>query len=294
MAAPTPPVARAIGGLGTRLRAVREAAGMTGSELAAALGVGWKQPKVSKIETGRQLPTPEEIAAWAGVTGIDPAPLVVLRAKAAAEYSAHKERIAEAGGALPLQDELTALARSCTFLAEYQPALVPGRLQTPAYMREMMLGNEFLADNGIARDMIGHVIAAKIRRQAILYEPGREFVHIVGEATLRTRIGVMTTATLRKQLEHLAEMATLPGHTFGVVPFTVNSPVTPASGWALFDRDLVVVETIAGALELTEPDAVARYSRWLDQLLAVALTGAAAAEFCREVARTLPESPERT
>lgn len=289
MPAPPPPIARAIGGLGARLRAVRETAGLSGTELAAALGPGWKQPKVSKIETGRQLPMPEEITAWAGATGAEAAPLLALREKAAAEYGAYKDRIAEAGGALSLQDELTALARSCTFIAEYQPSLVPGRLQTPDYMREKALGNEFLADNGIPPDKLGHVIAAKIRRQAILYEPGREFVHVVGEATLRTRIGQMTTATLRRQLTHLAEMATLPGHTFGVVPFTVNSPVTPASGWAMFDRDLVRIETIGGVLQLTEPDAVARHSRWLEQLLDVALIGDAAADFCRRVTADLPE-----
>lgn len=40
-------------------------------------------------------------------------------------------------------------------------------------------------------------------------------------------------------------------------------------------------------LELTEPDVVARYSRWLDQLLDVALTGPDAADFCRQVAASL-------
>jgi transcriptional regulator with XRE-family HTH domain len=286
--APTPPSGRALGGLGARLRAVREAAGLSGSELAAALGAGWRQSKISKIETGRQLPTVEEITAWATATDIDPAPLAALRTKASAEYDAWKDRIAGVGGALALQDEITALAASCRFLGEYQSGLVPGRLQTPAYMREMALGNEFLADNDITPDILSHVIAAKIRRQSILYEPGREIVHVVGEAALHTRIGKMTVRTLRGQLAHLAEMALLPGHTFGVVPFAVASPVG-ACCWSMYDRDLVIVETIAGDLQLTEPEAVARYSRWLDQLLDVALTGEQAAEFCREVARTLPD-----
>jgi hypothetical protein len=65
----------------------------------------------------------------------------------------------------------------------------------------------------------------------------------------------MTAATLRGQLTHVAELATLPGHTFGVLPFAVPCPVQP-SGFQLYDRDLVVVETLAGVLELTEPDAV--------------------------------------
>ena len=44
-----------------------------------------------------------------------------------------------------------------------------------------------------------------------------------------------------------------------------------------------------GAELLDDPDAVARYSRWLDQLVDVALTGSDAADFCRQVAAALPE-----
>lgn len=286
MSASHTPLARTLGGLGARLRTVREDAGLTGVELAAALGEGWHQPKISKIENGRQLPTAEEVTAWATVTAVAVEPLLSLREKAASEYGAHKDLIARAGGAVPLQEELTSLARSCTTFAEYQPALVPGYLQIPDYMRQKALGSDFLVT---PRDQIGHVVAAKLRRQAILYEPGREFVHIVGEAALRTRIGAMTTGTLRRQLEHLAEMSRLPGHTFGVVPFMVNNPFSATSGFALFDRDLVRVETVAGVLQLTEPEPVARYVGWLDQLLDVALVGTDAAAFCAEVSESMRE-----
>lgn len=286
MSAPITPLARALGGLGARLRTIREAAGLTGAQLAAALGEGWYQPKISKIENGRQLPTAEEVTAWSAAAGVPAEPLLSLREKAATAYAAHKDLIATAGGAVSLQDELTALAQSCATFAEYQPALIPGYLQTPDYMREKALGNKYLE---MPREQIGHVVAAKIRRQAILYEPGREFVHIVGEGALRTRIGEMTTATLRRQLAHLVEMSNLPGHTFGVMPFTVNNPFSATSGFALFDRDLVRVETVAGVLQLTEPEPVARYAGWLDQLLDVALLGTAAAAFCTEVADSLPD-----
>jgi hypothetical protein len=208
--------------------------------------------------------------------------------EAVIEFGSHKDQIARAGSAVAHQQELTALAKSCTFLAEFQPALVPGRLQTAAFMREKSLRDPTLVGDGISPEDLEHVIAARIRRQAILYEPGREFVHIVTEAALRLRIGAMTTATLQGQLTHLAELATLPGHTFGVLPFTVPCPVEPASGFQLYDRDLVRVETIAGVLQLTDPEAVSRYSRWLDELVDVALTGPDAAAFCRQLAADLP------
>jgi hypothetical protein len=142
-------------------------------------------------------------------------------------------------------------------------------------------------NDGLPPETFQHVIAAKIRRQAILYEPGREFVHVVTEAALRLRIGAISTATLRGQLIHLAELATLPRHTFGVLPFTSQCPAQP-SGFSLYDRDLVCVETTAGVLQLADPDTVARYSRWLDQLVEVALTGQDAATFCRQLAADLP------
>jgi transcriptional regulator with XRE-family HTH domain len=282
------PTSTTLGALGARLRELREQAGLTGAELAATLGPGWRQPKISKIENGRQLPTEAELVAWGKATRADAAPLIALRSKAAVEYGSHKDRIARLGGSVANQQDLTALAESSTFLAEFQPALVPGRLQTAAYMREKSLRDPTLVEDGISQEDLGRVIAARIRRQAILYEPGREFIHIVTEAALRLRIGEMTTATLQGQLTHLAELAALPGHTFGVLPFAVACPVEPASGFQLYDRDLVRVETIAGVLQLTDPEAVARYSRWLDQLVDVALTGPDAAAFCRQLAANLP------
>jgi hypothetical protein len=206
-----------------------------------------------------------------------------MREKAAAEYASHQERLAAAGGIIPVQDEITALASSCTYLAEYQPALVPGRLQTPDYIREKALGNAELLSERLPADQVGHLVAAKLRRQAILYEPGREFVHIVGEAALHMRFGPMSTETLRAQLRYLAQMSSLPGHTFAVVPFRVGSPVEPF-GFALYDHDLVRVETSNGVVQISDPDAVARHVRRVERLLEVALVGPDAAQFCRDLA----------
>jgi transcriptional regulator with XRE-family HTH domain len=276
---------RARGGLGARLRAVREEAGMSGLQLAKALGPGWRQPKVSRIENGQQLPSVAEIEAWAKACGTDAAPLLALRGKASAEYAAHGERIAGAGGPAALQDRIGALEASCTtLLAEYQPGFIPGLLQTPGYMREMAEDEPFLTEDGIPPEQIGQLIAAKLRRQSILYVGGRRIVHVLGEAALRTRPGKVTPETMRGQLAHLTETATLPGHELGVVPFARNSPVAPASGFTVYDSDLVVIETLAGDLQVTDPELIARYGRWLDLLLEAAIVGSEAAEFCRQVA----------
>ena len=92
---------------------------------------------------------------------------------------------------------------------------------------------------------------------------------------------------MRGQLEHLAETATLPGHELGVVPFGVASPVAPASGFVLYDDDLAVVETLGGRLQISDPDLVARYARWLELLRQAAVTGTEAADMCRRAANEL-------
>lgn len=279
---------RAHDALGARLRALREAAGLSGSQLAVRLGVGWAQPKISRIEGGRQLPTAMEIEAWAEAVGADPGPLLALRDKASAVYALDRDQIAGAGGAAGLQDQIGAMQHSCTtVLATYQPALVPGLLQTAAFRREMIEPDEFLAADGISPEDIGPLVAAMLRRQSILYEGGRRIVHVLGEAALRTRVRSVSVATMRAQLLHIAESASIPKHELAIVPFSVALPVEAVSGFVIYDSDLVVIETLGGDLQIAEPELIARYHRWLEQLLDVAVTGEKAAEMCRRVAAEL-------
>jgi transcriptional regulator with XRE-family HTH domain len=256
--------------LGAHLRAVREEAGLTGTELAAALGAGWGQPKISKIETGRQLPTEAEVRAWTSATKTPPDRLLALRSRAAG--GEQRVRLVDPD--------------ACTLVGVFAPVTVPELLQTPAYLRHATVAA--LPDGGITAETLGHAIAAVIRRQAMLYEPGREFVHVTTEAALRLRIGTMTVATLRGQLLHLAELATLPAHTFGVLPFETACPVPPV-GFGLYDRTLLRVESSVGTLDSTEPDVVARFAQRLDRLVDAALVASAAVDFCRQVATSLPD-----
>ena len=71
------------------------------------------------------------------------------------------------------------------------------------------------------------------------------------------------------------------------MPFGVASPVAPASGFVLYDDDLAVVETLGGRLQISDPDLVARYARWLELLRQAAVTGPEAADMCRRAATEL-------
>lgn len=257
---------------------------MSGAELAKALGHGWSQSKVSIIETGGRIPTTAQVTQWAEATGADAAALLALQGKATVSYVAERDQLASAGGGAALQSAIGALQASCTFLAEYQPAMIPGLLQVPAYIRGRLGAYQPDDADGLTPEEVGPFIAAMVRRASILYEGGRRIVHVVGEAALHARIGTQDHDAMQLQLRHLAEVATLAGHEFGVLPFDTPSPVEPGSGFCVFDADLVVIETLGGDLQITDPDEIGRYVRRVDRLLDVALTGSAAADLCRKIA----------
>lgn len=52
---------------GASLRRLREEAGLTGSQLAASLH--WAQSKVSRIETGKQSATTDDVVSWVRAVG---------------------------------------------------------------------------------------------------------------------------------------------------------------------------------------------------------------------------------
>jgi transcriptional regulator with XRE-family HTH domain len=54
-------------GLASRLRALRTQAGLSGKDLAES--VDWQPSKVSRLENGRQLPSPTDIDTWTRACG---------------------------------------------------------------------------------------------------------------------------------------------------------------------------------------------------------------------------------
>jgi transcriptional regulator with XRE-family HTH domain len=275
--------------LAERLRQLRLATGTTGAQFAERLGEGWRQPRVSKIETGKQLPTAADINAWAAATSADPAELLDLLDRARIEYSTFRERIADLAGVDGLQDAIGAAETAATRIAHYQPALIPGILQTADYARELLHLPSGPAQSGAGEEEINRMIASRLRRQAILYEPGRDITILMGEGALRTNIASLPT--MQAQREHIARLAeTITTATIGIVPFARQAPIATLHGWFLTD-DLATIETDAGNLEIADPEHVERYWHHTQLLLDTAATGTDAAALCRHINDESPRSP---
>jgi hypothetical protein len=136
-------------------------------------------------------------------------------------------------------------------------------LQTPDYARAVLNLPGGPVDHGATPDEVDRMIAERMRRASILYEPGRILTVLVGEAALRNVVG--SPAVMQHQIQHIARLAGSLTHArVGVVPLS-RCPILPLHGWEQRDN-IVSIETTAGDLEIADPAEVAQYERWADLL----------------------------
>lgn len=276
----TNPVAPRREGLARQLRKVREVTGLSGRRFAEER-LGWPQSKVSRIETGIQMPTEEDLQAWvqaADASSNVAEVLLDMLAAVQAEYLATRDLI-QRGEYVTRQSVLAELETRAARFAEYQPALIPGLAQTAAYARAMLELPGLGRSQGASDEMIAAVVAGRIRRQDLLYEPGRVIQLIIGEAALLSMPG--SPDVRAGQLEKLASVAGLRGVEVGIVPLRAAMVAPPLSGFRLLDDDLVITESLIGEQHITGTDEVRAYIEVLDALRAVAVTGDAAVALIR-------------
>lgn len=274
--------------LARALKALRAGAFPSGAQLAARLG--WAQSKVSRIETGQQQPSEDDIATWvtaAGGSAETAAELAAMLRAARTGYVAWRDEFPGAGAAAAQEDILRYEAQSVR-IAEFQPGIVSGLVQTAGYAREMLhlpCGPlSFGTDEGELERMIG----VRLRRQRALSEGAHQVTVIMLEAALTARVA--SVATLQGQLAWLMSASGLPSLELGIVPREAPLPIFPLGGWRLYDK-MVVVEDIAGEKYLEDADSVARYEKYLELLRGVAATGPEAEAVIQRALDDLRESP---
>jgi hypothetical protein len=158
-------------------------------------------------------------------------------------------------------------AKSSTLRA-FESAFIPGLLQTPEYARYLLA--ESSAFHGTPCDL-DRSVRARMQRQQVLYARGKRFHFVVTEAALRHL--VCPQQVLVAQLDRLLPLSVLPGVQFGVIPFTARYAFTPTHGFWIHDDRLVLVETIAAELRLTDDQEVRTYVRAFEHLAASARYG---------------------
>jgi transcriptional regulator with XRE-family HTH domain len=256
--------------LAEALKALRIGAGLSGAHLAEMLG--WQQSKVSKIETRKQLPGEDDISAWAGATGASPevaSDLFAMLRGARIEYAAWKDAYRESG-ADGVQAGILEIEAESARIAEFQPAVISGLLQTAEYARELQHLPCGPLSYGRDEDEISRMVAERMQRQQVLYQPGKQVQVVMLEGALRSR--VVSAQTLAGQLDRLMSVIGLASLELGIIPFEAAVPVWPTAGFRLYD-DLVIEESVEGENQVADPDLVARYGKDFELLREAANVG---------------------
>lgn len=276
---------------GRRLRVLRVEADLSGKELAQRLG--WAPSKVSKLEHGQQAATAADVAAWAGAVGASAAVREGLLAdlhSLRVDYATWRQQF-RTGGYGRRQRASVALESAASLIRAYETDAVPGLLQTPQYARHLFAR---LAEFRKLATDVEEGVRARMHRQEVLYQPGKHFRFLVGEAALHHR--VCPPAVLRGQLDRLVVLADLDTVELAVVPLDAALPNSPWHGFWIFDDTLVLVETLTAELSLRDVEDIETYSRFFESLWQVASHGQEAVALLRRLIADLgpPGSPDLT
>ncbi|THA35936.1 helix-turn-helix transcriptional regulator [Streptomyces sp. A1547] len=269
--------------LGIRLRELRLAAAggrLTGAALARRLD--WPQPKVSKLENGRQTATPEDLRAWADGTGQPEAYDELLARLRGFESHIRSWRRQLSSGHKRVQDTHLAAHGDATVLRGWETSMVMGILQTPDYARSVFTRYAELQQS--PRDT-EEAVRSRMRRQEALYDPAKRFHILMWEAALHARI--CPPAVLAAQLDRLLGVIGLDTVELGIVPFGAALKIPPATGFWMYDDRQVIVETWHAELWLDDADSVATHLRVWNTLRDSAVYGAEAQRVIGEARRAL-------
>jgi transcriptional regulator with XRE-family HTH domain len=252
--------------VGSELRRLREAANLSGEQVASALE--WSQPKVSRIETGRTAFTVKDVARLLALYGVTDDVRAELLA-ATAEDTGEGAWIVRAGGFPRRQGSIASLEVVTKRIRQYQPLLVPGLLQTREYAEAVATAAGATDPEAIA--------AARMQRQGILRDKNAPTLEVILDArALLCRIG--SVDLLRNQIDHLVRQAQNKVARLNVIPLGANYEVVSAVAFTIFDfrfkasPSVVWIEAPVGDIYFSAPDDVEQHSKLFSRLNDTALS----------------------
>lgn len=265
--------------LGGELRRLRIEAGLKVQDAADALECG--HPKVSQIETGKRGIRPLDLSTLFNLYGVEDEAYRAGLKRLAKEI--HKVDWWSAQGPL-LQDSLKdflMLESDSEAVRLYEAFVVPGLLQTEAYMREIFAASR-------RSEQIEALVETRMKRQQLLSsEQGFRLRTVIDVPALHRISG--SRAVLRGQLEHLLQAATRPGVTLQVLPLEASVPAMQYVPFHLFTlrgeppADVAWLEHISGGTLLEQRQDVQVYVQAWNELTASALSPSESQRYIRHL-----------
>jgi len=261
--------------LSRRLVALRARAGMSLNEATDKLG--WSRGRLNRFEANQwRLPDASHVRDLAriyGATESERQELEELVARARVRLWWHEP---EKETDRVFANEFAGFENDAARISVFLPLVVPGLLQTEAYMRAL------LAVGPWDERWQERALAARLRRQQILDRPdgtAPRLVAVVTEASLLYQWG--TQAERRAQVARLAEVSRRPSVELRVLRFADGPHPGMSSMIDIFDfpdddePSVVYLENDTGIQEVTRPDEVDAYRTTFARIRETALAPAA-------------------
>lgn len=256
--------------LGSNLRRLREAQGVSRAEAAAVLDCS--ESKISRLELGQVGFRKKDVEALLRRYGVgDPA---TWETTLALVREANRP-----GWWQPFSDVLptwferyVGLESQASLIRTYEVQFIPGLLQTEEYARGVTRAGQLPGRYpAVVEDELDRRVHLRTSRQQVFLssETARLWA-VIDEAALRRPIG--GRRVMRDQLEHLLRLQARPGVTIQVMPFGYGGHVAQVGAFTMLRFaepdlcDVVYLEHLTGAYYLNKRDDTAPYHTVFTQL----------------------------
>ncbi|MFE3201556.1 helix-turn-helix domain-containing protein [Embleya sp. NPDC059237] len=251
--------------LASALRALRSATGLSGERLAARCGMS--QSKISRIETGRTLPTLVDVRHILTALGVDAATAEEIRRLAEIANTEYEDvRTSVRRGLHHRQRELAILEAGADHIRHFLPTMITGLLQTPEYMRRALSPTVDPTAGDTTKTMV-----MKLERQSVLHDGEKRFDFLLTESA--TRWQLCHPSAMALQLDHLVAISRLPRIRLHILPLRQQMNDAPFNTFVIYDSHLVTVELFSGRLILRDPKDIAYHRELFDYFAARSLSG---------------------
>ncbi|NUP17207.1 MAG: helix-turn-helix domain-containing protein [Streptomyces sp.] len=236
--------------LGAALRALRVASGKEAK--AVARSALMSPSKLSKIENAKLAASATDVERILTAIGVsDEVKVEYTEAARASATEATAWRLLKRIGVHKGQQATKALEAQMSTLRLFQPALVPGLLQTPEYIRAV------LQRHNLSEDSLTRTINGRLERQAVLYDNAKSLRFIITEPVLRWRI--VQPQMMAAQLDRIVSISRLSHVDIQVVPLRAQQHDFANHAFVIRDDRMVTIETVHAEVVVTDPRDVELY-----------------------------------
>lgn len=272
--------------LGRRLREQRERSNRRAVDVAEALGEGWSDSRISRIESGESgvtVPDVREMLAHYGTAEPERTEILELAklARRVGWWDDYKKALPPGFGVFA---ELEEDAEQILFLDEN---LVTGNLQTRDYALAVMQSGR-LQDS--ETEIERRLDARMARREILERENAPKMIFVISESALHLPVG--GPVVMRGQLQQLLRDAERPNVDIHVVPTYLGPHAATNSPFTIFDlpsgiRSVVYCELFFGSRYEEDEEIIDRYRLAFNAARAVALSTSDSAARIAEISAEL-------